>query len=118
MAPDSSPAGDGSVVVIGHIVEVGGVDPGELPGHDFDHVAATHALGLQFAKRFHDGGHGFLAVADHDEIEEVGHRFGVVGLGAPGDHEGMGVVALGGAKRYASEIQERQDVGEAHLVLE
>ena len=59
-----------------------------------------------------------LAVAEDEQVDEGGEQLGVLGAGPAGDHQRVVRPAVLGVERDAAEVEHRQDVGVADLVLE
>ena len=59
-----------------------------------------------------------LAVADDEGVDEGGQRLGVGGRGAAGDHQRIGLAAIGRAERHAAEVEHAEDVGIGQLELQ
>ena len=58
-----------------------------------------------------DLAHDLLAVAEHDHVEEVGQRLGVVGAVAAGHDQRMLGAPVGGAHRHAGQVDAVEQVG-------
>ena len=57
-----------------------------------------------------------LTVAEHDGVEEVGHRLGVEGAGTAAQHERVGVVPVRGPERQSRQVEHGENVGVAEFV--
>ncbi len=62
-----------------------------------------------------DREHGLLAVAEHHDVDEIGHRLGVEGRVPAHDHERVQVAALGGHQRDPGQVEAGEHVGVAQL---
>ncbi len=103
--------GEATVVGEAHVVHRGHVDArdlGQRPQHGF---AAGLAGTLPAAHDLADLGDHLFAVAEHEEVDEVGQGLGVVGAVSPGADEQVIGATVGGPDRTASEIHTVQDVG-------
>ena len=104
--------GDAPVVEVAHVVEAGHVDardPCQLP----QHVAAAllgPPPGLPRGDHLGDLADHLLAVAQHDEVEEVGEGLGVVGAVASGADQRVGAGPASCVQRDAGQVEAVQDV--------
>ena len=101
------------LALVGHLVHRGHVHARHRrqPAQDL----LTGALGapgrLPVGHHLVDLPHHLLAVAQHDQVQEVGQRLGVVGAVAAGHDQGVLGPALGRPDRHAGQIDAVQQVG-------
>ena len=74
--------------------------------------------GLQLQPAVADLGQNLFAVADHEQIDEPAIGSGFGRAWAPGDHQRMVPGPLGGNQGNPTQVEDRQDVGAAEVVLE
>ena len=113
------PGGDGDEggAVVGALVERRDVDALELGEVAQEALAAACRLARHLPRRDHlaDLGDDLLAVAEHDDVDEVGERLGVEGAVAPDHDEQVVVGPAGGVHRHAGEVDALEDVGVGEL---
>ena len=109
--------GDGAVLVVGHVVQGWHVHAPHLSQAPEQHILARTGL-LPFVDDRVQLDDLLLAVAYHERIDEIRQGLGVEGAGAPRHHDGIILPALLPQKRNPAQLQHRQDVGVAHLILQ
>ena len=72
----------------------------------------------EFSPDAADFGQQFFAVPHQNDVHKVRHRLCVKGAGTAADDDGVSLGAVFGKRRDARQVQHRQDVGIAELVLE
>ncbi len=107
-----------AVIVPRRLDEAGGVEEVELAGEGHDEVGPGRAGLAQAAVLIEEEGQGVLGLAQEHEVEERGHRLGVIDARAAGDDQRVGLGSVGGQQRNARQVQHLQDVRVKHLVLE
>ena len=75
-------------------------------------------LFLERHPAIHHPRQALLAVADDEQVDERRQQFGILSAGAAGDDERMIERAILAVQRHAAEIEHRQDVRVADLVLQ
>ena len=109
----------GAVLGVFRQVEPGDVGPADGAGDPGELVLAGEALvPLHLLPHPADDRQAGLAVADHEEVDVGGQQLGVLGAGAAGDDEGVDGAAVLGLERDAAQVEHRQQVRVADLVLE
>jgi hypothetical protein len=106
-----------AVALVGDLVHrrhVHALDPRELTEHALA-AALGAARGLPSGDHLGDLGDDLFAVAQHDEVEEVGERLGVVGAVPARGHQRVLGAALGGPHRHARQIDAVEEVGVGQL---
>ncbi len=77
---------------------------------DFRHLT------FEFLHRVDDIVNDFLALADHERVDEGMHRLGVHGGVSTGDDDGMGLITVLRADRDAGQVEDVEGVGVESLV--
>ena len=73
---------------------------------------------LQRHPLFHEPRQALLAVADDEQVDERGEQLRVLRPGPAGDDQRMVERAVLAVQRNAAQVEHRQDVGVADLVLQ
>ena len=101
--------------MVRHIVQAGNVNAVQLGGGT-EQLLLAPPLSAGGAIQLHQLHGQILALAQTDEVDEVGQRLGVVHGGAAGDDQRRKAGSLRGVKGDAGQIQHIQDGGKRHLV--
>ena len=107
-----------AVGVILRLVESRRVGRRDLLGGGEDNLLSPGVGGLHRSNDFHQFAQGLLAVADEEDIHEVGQRLGAVGQGIPADDDRIILAPVGRPQGDAREVQHGQHVRGEHLVGE
>ena len=109
--------GQRAVLVVGRLIQAGHVDAAKMrqPAQAF---LARYALGLARLHHVDRLQRADLAVADGESIDEVMQRFRIERARTARDDDGILPGAILAVQRDAGQIENLQDVGVAHLVLE
>ena len=105
----------GAVVVIGHIVKGRDIDTVQ-PGSGAEKIGLAPALAAGAAVELHQLHGDVLALAQADQIDEVGQGLGVVHGGAAGDDQRGQAGAVRGVEGNVGQVQHIEDGGKGHLV--
>ena len=108
---------NGSVLVVGYVVKGRHVDPRDLCRQLQETLPPAPGRPVLLITVHQFEIHG-LALADIEQVEEVGQRLRVVRAGASADHDGIVFTPLTGVQRNLGQLQHLQDVGVTHLVLQ
>ena len=100
---------------------LGGIERGNVDALDllslFQESEAGKPLLLALAEKASELDDHVLALAHHEDIEEVGDRLRIDGGGSSSDDEGIALVTILGIERNARAIHHVEDAGIEHLVL-
>ena len=108
---------DGAVLVIGHVIQGGDVQAGDLRG-GAEHPVLGPALALGPAVQL-DQLHGdVLALAEGDDVHEGGQRLGIVGAGPADDDERGERRPVRAVDGQARQVEQVQHVGVGQLIAE
>ena len=105
----------GAVVVIGHIVKGRDIDTVQS-GSGAEKIGLAPALAAGAAVELHQLHGDVLALAQADQIDEVGQGLGVVHGGAAGDDQRGQAGAVRGVEGDVGQVQHIEDGGKGHLV--
>ena len=105
----------GAVVVIGHIVKGRNVDAVQL-GSGAEKIGLAPALAAGAAVELHQLHGDVLALAQADQIDEVGQGLGIVHGGTAGDDQRGQAGAVRGVEGDVGQVQHIEDGGKGHLV--
>ncbi len=109
---------DPAVLKVGHIVEGGDVDPGDLCNAAQQLLFGDTALFLGALDLGADGGQLVFALTQLDNIKEIRNRLRVAGAGAARHDQGPVLVAVLCVERNVRQIEHGQNVGIGKLVLQ
>ena len=107
-------ARDAAVRQVADVVEARDVDAAGA-GEAQQRLLAVDAVELGLADHGGHLEHGLLAVAEHRRVDEVGDRLGVERRVTAGEHDRVGLVAVGRVQRDAGEVERLEHVRVAEL---
>ena len=108
---------DRAVLVIAHLVERGDIHAFDLRRRD-EKVLLTPALALCLAVQIGKLEHDLLAVADHEQVDEVCQRLGIVGARAAAGDDMLEFRAIPCQHGHATKIEHVGNVGKGQLILQ
>jgi len=108
-------SGQDPVGVVARGIQRGDVDAGYGGGADQKIAPLSAAPGTIGVDQLNQR---LFAIADHDQIQEIGHRLRVEGAAAAGDHQRRVVAALGGQHGQAGQIEHIEHVGQVQFISE
>ena len=108
---------DPAVLKVGHIVEGGDIDPGDLCNAAQQLLFGDTALFLGALDLGADGRQLVLTLTQLDDIKEIRNGLRVAGAGTARHDQGPVLVAVLCVERNVSQIEHGQNVGVGKLVL-
>ena len=106
-----------AIVVVFDVVESRDIDAGDPGNAEQQLFLGDAALFLGLFDFGADAGQLVFALAQLDDVEEVGDGLGVAGTGAARHDEGPALVTVFRVERDARQIQHGEDVGVGQLIL-
>ena len=94
------------------------VDEGQSPCQFLDCFKTGPSGVLQFEPRVADLRQTFFPIPHDEHVDEPGHRFRILHARAAGDHQRHREVAFFRRKRNSAQVQNREHVGVAEVVLQ
>ena len=109
---------DRAVLAVDRLVEPRDIGPFHAAGDPRQLLLARQARALHRLPQLADDRQAGLAVADDEQVDERREQLGVLGARAAGDDQRVVRPAVLGVQRDPAQVEHRQDVRVADLVLE
>ena len=110
--------GDRPIGAILRLIEPRNVSPGDARGNPGQLFLTRQTRALELAPEVANDGQARLAVTHHEQVDERCQELGVLSSRSAGDDQGVVRPPILGMERDPAQVEHRQDVGVADLVLE